>query len=117
MKIGNKIRRLRLQRGLTQEELADRCELSKSFISLLERDLTSPSLDTLSDLLETLGTDLPTFFREKDEKLVFGGKRFVMLRCKKLLKELFKAHIAVCTGKAKLYRDFSRCLSVHAFLR
>ena len=72
--IGNKLRRLRLQRGLTQAELADRCELSKSFISLLERDLTSPSLDTLSDLLETLGCDLPTFFREKDEKLVFGGE-------------------------------------------
>ncbi len=73
MKIGNKIRRLRLQRGLTQEELANRCELSKSFISLLERDLTSPSLDTLSGLLETLGSDLPTFFREQDEKLVFGA--------------------------------------------
>ncbi len=74
MRIGDKLRRLRLQRGLTQEELADRCELSKSFISLLERDLTSPSLDTLSDLLESLGTDLPTFFREKDEKLVFGAE-------------------------------------------
>ena len=74
MKIGDKIRRLRLQRGLTQAELADRCELSKSFISLLERDLTSPSLDTLSDLLETLGSDLPTFFRERDEKLVFGSE-------------------------------------------
>ena len=74
VKIGNKIRRLRLQRGLTQEELADRCELSKSFISLLERDLTSPSLDTLSDLLEILGSDLPTFFRKQDEKLVFGAE-------------------------------------------
>jgi len=74
VKIGDKLRRLRLQRALTQEELADRCELSKSFISLLERDLTSPSLDTLSDLLETLGTDLPTFFREKDEKLVFSSE-------------------------------------------
>ena len=73
MKIGDKIRRLRLQRGLTQAELADRCELSKSFISLLERDLTSPSLDTLADLLETLGSDLPTFFRERNEKVVFGG--------------------------------------------
>ena len=72
MKIGDKIRRLRLQRGLTQAELADRGELSKSFISLLERDLTSPSLDTLSDLLETLGSDLPTFFRETDERMVFG---------------------------------------------
>ena len=73
MKIGNNLRRLRLQRGLTQEELADRCELSKSFISLLERDLTSPSLDTLADLLETLGADLPTFFRNEDEKLVFSS--------------------------------------------
>ena len=72
MKIGDKIRRLRMQRGLTQAELADRFELSKSFISLLERDLTSPSLDTLSDLLETLGSDLPTFFRETDERVVFG---------------------------------------------
>lgn len=74
MNIGDKIRRLRLQRGLTQGELADRCELSKSFISLLERDLTSPSLDTLSDLLETLGSDLPTFFAKGDEKIVFGAE-------------------------------------------
>ena len=74
MNIGDKIRRLRLQRGLTLEELADRCELSKSFISLLERDLTSPSLDTLSDLLETLGSDLPTFFAKADEKIVFGAE-------------------------------------------
>ena len=72
MEIGKKIKSLRLQRGLTQKELADRCELSKSFISLLERDLTSPSLDTLSDLLETLGSDLPTFFRVEDERVVFG---------------------------------------------
>ena len=75
LEIGNKIRRLRLQRGLTQEELADRCELSKSFISLLERDLTSPSLDTLSDILESLGTDLPTFFRNSgSEKMVFTNE-------------------------------------------
>ena len=73
MEIGNKIRRMRLQRGLTQEELADRCELSKGFISLLERDLTSPSLDTLADILESLGTDLTSFFAKNDaEKIVFG---------------------------------------------
>ena len=39
-KIGTKIKDLRIQKGLTQEELADRCELSKGFISQLERDLT-----------------------------------------------------------------------------
>ena len=75
MEIGEKIKRLRLQRGLTQEELADRCELSKGFISLLERDLTSPSIATLMDILESLGSDLKTFFSETgDEKVVFGSE-------------------------------------------
>lgn len=90
MKIGNKIRRLRLQRGLTQEELADRCELSKSFISLLERDLTSPSLDTLSGLLETLGSDLPTFFREQDEKLVFGAEDIFVKEDPEIMKGMIR---------------------------
>ena len=36
---------------LTQEELADRAELSKGYISQLERDLTSPSIATLMDRL------------------------------------------------------------------
>ena len=41
MEIGDKIKQLRIERGLTQEELADRAELSKGFISQVERDLTS----------------------------------------------------------------------------
>ena len=43
MDIGSKIRELRILNGLTQEELADRSELSKGFISQLENDVTSPS--------------------------------------------------------------------------
>ena len=73
MELGEKIKRLRLQHGLTQEELALRCDLSKGFISQLERDLTSPSIATLKDVLECLGTDLRTFFSEpEEEKIVFG---------------------------------------------
>ena len=37
MSIGGKIKRLRLKLNLTQEELANRTELSKGFISQLER--------------------------------------------------------------------------------
>ena len=47
IQIGEKIKELRIRNGLTQEELADRAELSKGFISQLERDLTSPSISTL----------------------------------------------------------------------
>jgi len=72
MKIGEKIKRLRIKRSLTQEELANRCELSKGFISQIERDLTSPSIATLVDILESLGTNLKDFFNETmDEKIVF----------------------------------------------
>ena len=68
--IGNKIKDLRTQKGLTQEELADRCELSKGFISQLERDLTSPSITTLVDILQCLGTDLKEFFNDSEDTQV-----------------------------------------------
>ncbi len=72
MKIGAKIKELRIQKGLTQEELADRTELSKGFISQFERDLTSPSIATLIDILQALGTGLKDFFSEEsDEQIVF----------------------------------------------
>ncbi|MDO5410607.1 MAG: helix-turn-helix domain-containing protein [Lachnospiraceae bacterium] len=73
MNIGNKIKDLRIQKGLTQEELANRTELSKSFISQLERDLTSPSIATLNDILQCLGTSLADFFHEThEEQVVFS---------------------------------------------
>ena len=72
MKIGAKLKELRVQKGLTQEELADRTELSKGFISQVERDLTSPSIATLMDILQALGTDLKDFFYvEPEEQIVF----------------------------------------------
>ena len=72
MEIGSKLKRLRIKNNLTQEELADRCELSKGFISQIERDLASPSISTLSDLLQCLGTDLKDFFNDaQDTDVVF----------------------------------------------
>lgn len=68
--IGKKIRELRLRLGLTQEELAARTELTKGFISQLENDVTSPSIATLMDILEALGTDISSFFTEQKETRV-----------------------------------------------
>ena len=62
MDIGKKIKELRILKGLTQEELADRAELTKGFISQIERNHTSPSIATLVDILQCLGTDLKNFF-------------------------------------------------------
>lgn len=72
MQIGKQIKQMRIQNNLTLEELANRCELTKGFLSQVERDLTSPSISTLNDILEALGTSLATFFKEeKNEKIVF----------------------------------------------
>ena len=73
----NRLEELRRERGITQEELADRAELSKGFISQLERDLTSPSIATLMDILQCLGTTIGEFFAETaDEQIVFGKQDF-----------------------------------------
>ena len=55
MKIGERIRNLRQSSNLTQEELAERANLTKGFISQIERDLTSISLDSLAPDSRGLG--------------------------------------------------------------
>ena len=72
MSIGGKLKELRILKGLTQEELADRAELSKGFISQVERELASPSIATLTDMLECLGVSLQSFFSDDSaEKVVY----------------------------------------------
>ncbi len=78
MDLGGKIKQMRNQKGLTQGELADRCELTKGYISQLENNLNSPSIATLADILVALGSNLSEFFREeKDEKIVFTKDEFI----------------------------------------
>ena len=52
MDIGKRMKELRIQYGLTQQELADRSELTKGFISQLERNQNSPSIGTLLDIIQ-----------------------------------------------------------------
>jgi transcriptional regulator with XRE-family HTH domain len=53
---GRVIRDRRLGAGLTQESLAERAELTRNYISELERGLKSPSLATIEALARALGT-------------------------------------------------------------
>lgn len=77
MDIGEKIRNRRIVLGLTQEEVAMRSELTKGFISQVERNLTSPSVDSLGDILEALGTNFEAFFKEeKSPKIVFSEEDY-----------------------------------------
>ncbi|NLB72908.1 MAG: helix-turn-helix domain-containing protein [Firmicutes bacterium] len=74
MKIGRRIKNLRLKKGLTQEELGERTDLTKGYISQIERDLSSPSIETFFDILEVLGCTPREFFddEEREQKVVYG---------------------------------------------
>lgn len=72
MDIGKRMKELRIQYGLTQQELADRSELTKGFISQLERNQNSPSIGTLLDIIQCLGTTPAEFFTDEEpEQIVF----------------------------------------------
>ena len=73
MLLGERIRNLRLARDLTQEELAERADLTKGFISVLERDQTSISVDSLDHILRVLNIKISDFFREIDPPQVVYG--------------------------------------------
>jgi transcriptional regulator with XRE-family HTH domain len=72
--IGSRIKALRIKNGLTLEELGSRTELTKGFLSQLERNLTSPSLTTLEDIVEALGVSMSYFFAEEDEEQIVFTK-------------------------------------------
>ena len=75
--IGKKLKELRLQNDLTLNDLASRSELTKGFLSQVEHNQTMPSIATLADILEALGTNLSEFFKEEEEKqITFGTQDF-----------------------------------------
>ncbi len=74
MKIGERLRKLRMSNSLTQEELASRADLTKGYISQLENDATSPAISTLKDILDVLGVSFAEFFAVTPERqVVFGA--------------------------------------------
>lgn len=92
MKIGERLKRLRMINSLTQEELASRADLTKGYISQLENDATSPSIATLKDILDVFGVSMQEFFSETtDEDVVYGKD----LRVHASADEKFKVELLV----------------------
>jgi transcriptional regulator with XRE-family HTH domain len=58
LKFGKRIRTLRLDRGWTQEELAHRTGLNRSYMSEVERGKSDVSLSTMQKIAKTLGISL-----------------------------------------------------------
>jgi len=53
---GQALREIRNEHGISQEQLALDCELDRTYISLIERGVQSPTIRTVAKLAEILGT-------------------------------------------------------------
>jgi transcriptional regulator with XRE-family HTH domain len=68
--VGKRIRRLREQRNLSQQALADGSGLSRNTLSLLERGQTSPTVSTLKRLAIALDVEIDSFFGSSDDESI-----------------------------------------------
>ncbi|MCX7566583.1 cupin domain-containing protein [Sulfitobacter sp. F26169L] len=74
MNIGKRLKQIRMERGLSQRELAGRAGLTNGTISLIETDKTSPSVASLKSLLDAIPVSMAEFFgsiEETDSPKVF----------------------------------------------
>lgn len=74
MGIGESIRKIRLHSGLTQQETADRCDLTKSMISKIENGKVVPAVGTLQRIASALGVKVATLLESGEN----GTVRMVM---------------------------------------
>ena len=65
---GQTLKLIREDRGLSQEELAFKTDLHRTYISLLERDRKSPSLRTVTAIATALGMSLLGFVQLMSEE-------------------------------------------------
>ena len=68
MNIGNKIKTLRLQKTVTQEQLAEHMKVSPQAVSKWENGVTLPDIMLLPELAAYFGVSIDELFRLTDEK-------------------------------------------------
>jgi len=68
MNIGSNIRRFRLQQGMTQQDVANLCGLTKGMISKIESGKVTPALATLTKIAGAVGVDIVALMSEKQQR-------------------------------------------------
>jgi transcriptional regulator with XRE-family HTH domain len=65
--VGRNVRRARIEKGLTQEELAERAGTSQFYVSSLEAGRRNPTVVTVATLAQALGVDYLDLLRPNGE--------------------------------------------------
>lgn len=62
VRFGQRVKSLRLERGLSQEAFADKCGLDRTYISGIERGVRNPTLEVIAVIADGLGINLSDLF-------------------------------------------------------
>ncbi|MFV0516016.1 MAG: helix-turn-helix domain-containing protein [Aminipila sp.] len=98
-KIGNIIRYLRQEKGMTQKQVADRMNISDKTISKWERGLGCPDISLLAELCDLLDVNMQKMLNgDLEQNEIVGGnmkksKYFICPICN---------NISICTGNAEI---------------
>lgn len=65
--LGKRIEYLRKMQNYTMQELADKCNISKSYVNDIEKGRVNPSLDTLTSIAKALNTTVSYLLGENDQ--------------------------------------------------
>lgn len=78
MKIGQILKHIRVNKGISQKEMAEKLGISSNYLSLIESDKKEPSQDKIADFAEALNiskealllasTDAPAELNDKDKR-------------------------------------------------
>lgn len=74
MTVGNYIKEKRLDIGILQKELAEKCDVSVQTINTIENDKSTPSVTTLRRIAQVLGEDYFVLRRILKEGVLYDGK-------------------------------------------
>lgn len=69
--LGERLKELRIKRGFTQEQLAEKTGLSVTFVGLIERGVNIPSVKTCNKIARALGVSLDElfYFQREDKRI------------------------------------------------
>lgn len=93
-RMGKRIRDSRKSQKITQEELAEMAEISPSFLGMIERGKSTPSLMTISKICNSLDISVdellelrPEIMKERKTKYSAGNKDVMLEKVIRLLKD------------------------------
>lgn len=105
---GKKLKEIREKRGLTQQKLAELCDMQTNSIGLIEIGKTAASFDTIEILSEILDVDYKDLFDFSSEFNIENSENEIIKSLYKKIKNFDKKTLNYLLAQIKLLSDFTK---------